>query len=190
MEKVPTCLWTAANFISIACWFPSALPRDSARYRHFPTSVWRVKYSSFMVLSSAFFSCSRCRVCSNSVWAAWRLSSSYSERPTHTYTHTHTHIQHSITQNSSLWPSWHSLPLKGMVNENAWLTQLWQQKELLFRSMLKGDHSTFTLSWSFIRNSFIEGMQFNVWLFLFNYFLLRPRLQILGIASTFSCVVD
>ena len=28
-------------------------------------------------------------------------------------------------------------------------------------------------------------MQFNVWHFLFNYFLMRPRLQILSIASAF-----
>ena len=42
-------------------------------------------------------------------------------------------------------------------------------------------YSTFTLSWSLIRSSCIERMQFNVWHFRFSYLLERPRLQILSI---------
>ena len=38
------------------------------------------------------------------------------------------------------------------------------------------NYSTFTLSQSLIRNSCTESMPFNLWRFLYNYFLLRPWL--------------
>ena len=91
----------------------------------------------------------------------------------------------SFSSDQIFYTLWKCVPV--ICYQTNYYTVHVSRKWRLLSPSLKNNFSTFTLSWSLIRNSCIESMRLNVWHFLLNYSLASMALNFKYSKRIFTC---